>query len=136
MHGQTHTVEAHVGDVFDVAPGDEARSPVGVEGFNLSHALAFLKVLTLHLPLVVRAAFASLRMHHVILLQEPIAEPDSTKDHGISRVGLHDVWPIGRQPAVWALGDSGKGQNGKGSHGFNMGGFGLLVESSSQIRPQ
>ena len=97
--------------------------------------MAFLKVLTFHLPLVVRAAFASLRMHHVIFLQQPVAESDSPKDHGISRAGLHDVWTIGRQPTVGALGDGGKGQNGKHSHGFNMGDFGLLVESSFQFRP-
>ena len=135
MHGQTHTVEAHVGDVFDVAPGDEARSPVGVERFNLSQALPFLEVLLLHLPLGGGAAFASLGMHHVILLQKPVAEAYPAKNHWVPCAGLHDVWPVGGQPTVGALGDGGQGQNGKGSHGFNMGDFGVRVECSSQIRP-
>ena len=72
--------------------------------------LAFLKVLTLHLPLVVRAAFASLRMHHVILLQEPIAEPYPAENYWIPGAGLHDVWAVGGQPTVGALGNGGQGQ--------------------------
>ena len=75
-------------------------------------------------------------MHHVILLQEPIAEPYPAENHWIPGAGLHDVWAVGGQPTVGALGNGGQGQNGKGSHGFNMGDFGVLVESSSQIRPQ